>query len=48
MDLPDPSRRDVPAGGAVQFDRAWDVPAELEVSDIEVEHFWVRAGIDRL
>ena len=44
--LPDPSRHDVPAGATVQFDQDWDVPAELKVSDIEVEHFCIKASID--
>jgi hypothetical protein len=30
----------------VQFDQDWDVPAELKVNDIEVEHFCVKASVD--
>ena len=46
VNLPDPPRQDVPALGAVTFTQDWDVPAEMKVDDIEVEHFCVKASID--
>ncbi len=44
--LPDPARHDVPAGATVQFEQDWDVPVDLKIGDLEVEHFCVKASID--
>ncbi|MEH7256129.1 hypothetical protein V7123_01585 [Bacillus toyonensis] len=46
MNLPDPKRQDVPPGATVLFEQDWDVPANLKVSGIEVEHFCIKASID--
>ena len=44
--LPDPPRQDIPGLSTVTFTQDWDVPADLKVADIEVEHFCVKANVD--
>lgn len=44
--LPDPPRQNVPGLSTVTFTQDWDVPADLKVADIDVEHFCVKASVD--
>jgi M6 family metalloprotease-like protein len=44
--LPDPQKQDIPGLSTVTFTQDWNVPAELKVDDIEVEHFCVKASVD--
>jgi hypothetical protein len=44
--LPDPPKQDIPGLSTVTFTQDWDVPADLKVDEIDVEHFCVKASVD--
>ena len=45
--LDDPPRQNVPRGATIEFRTSWSVPAALQLGNIEVNHFCVKAKIDR-
>ena len=45
--LADPPRLDLGPGEQKEFVTDWDVPASVRIGDVEVEHFCIRADIDR-
>jgi len=45
-ELPDPARQDIPGLSTVTFTQDWDVPADLKIDGVGVEHFCVRASVD--
>lgn len=46
-ELPDPPRQTIPAGATAVFHVDWRVPGTLQIFGVNVDHFCVRADIER-
>lgn len=44
--LADPPKQDIAPGATATFVQDWDVPADLKIGDVDVEHFCVRVDVD--
>ncbi|HJT58574.1 MAG TPA: hypothetical protein VJ761_18850 [Ktedonobacteraceae bacterium] len=47
MELTDPPRQTIAAGATTEFRVDWQVPQNLQIEGVDVNHFCVRAEIDR-
>jgi M6 family metalloprotease-like protein len=47
QELPEPPRLDLLPGQQKEFVTNWDLPASVKIGDVEVNHFCIRADIDR-